>query len=252
MQKNRAVETWRGYGDLAGSDPDAGRGDRRQRSSAPMTGVTIASAVAPTSRNVTSTPRLDEFGFMPHLIARMRPRGRRTISATLAPRRRAKLAAMARALAILLLAPLGAAPAACGKRAAPPETQRAVRIGKLGASVDAPPNWEITAIGKDSYRVGLAPGEQVFVREVAFPPRTVDELYATECARAIEPGTKATTPAGAMIVECRLASTDPDGKEVELVHVASLIRTGDRGIKCHFGIEGNAADAAAVCRSLRP
>src|SRR6266705_559920 len=35
----------------------------------------IASAVAPTSRNVTSTPRLDEFGFIPHLIARIRPRG---------------------------------------------------------------------------------------------------------------------------------------------------------------------------------
>ena len=30
--------------------------------------------VAPTSKNVTSTPKLDEFGFMPHLIARMRPR----------------------------------------------------------------------------------------------------------------------------------------------------------------------------------
>lgn len=37
-------------------------------------GVTIASAVAPTSRNVTSTPRLEELGFMPHLIARIRPR----------------------------------------------------------------------------------------------------------------------------------------------------------------------------------
>ncbi len=45
----------------------------RQRSSAPITGVTIASAVAPTSRNVTSTPRLDEFGFIPHLIARIFP-----------------------------------------------------------------------------------------------------------------------------------------------------------------------------------
>src|SRR6185503_9329613 len=48
---------------------------RRQRSTAPITGVTAASTVAPTSRNVTSTPRLDEFGFIPHLIARMRPRG---------------------------------------------------------------------------------------------------------------------------------------------------------------------------------
>src|SRR5262245_35400878 len=54
----------------------------RHRSSAPITGVTIASAVAPTSRNVTSTPRLDEFGFMPHLIARIRPL-RRNMRATL-------------------------------------------------------------------------------------------------------------------------------------------------------------------------
>jgi len=46
---------------------------RRQRNSAPITGVTSASAVAPASKNVTSTPRLDEFGFMPHLIARIRP-----------------------------------------------------------------------------------------------------------------------------------------------------------------------------------
>ncbi len=42
-------------------------------------GVTIASAVAPTSRNVTSTPKLEELGFMPHLIARMRPRFTRRV-----------------------------------------------------------------------------------------------------------------------------------------------------------------------------
>jgi len=162
---------------------------------------------------------------------------------------------MARALAILLLAPLaplGAASLGCGKRAAPPEAHRAVRVGKLAATVDAPPSWEVTSLGKDSYRVGTGPGEQVFVREVAFPPRTLDELYATECARAIEPGTKATTPPGALIVECRLTSTTPDGNEVELFHVASLIRAGDRGIKCHFGIDGDASAATAVCRSLRP
>jgi hypothetical protein len=158
---------------------------------------------------------------------------------------------MLRALAILWLVPLGAAAIGCGKRAAP-EAHRAVKIGKLGATVDAPPDWEVTALGKASYRVGTGPGEQVFVRDVAFPPKTIDELYATECARAIEPGTKATTPAGAMIVECRLPSTTPDGKAVELVHVASLIHAGDRGIKCHFGIAGEAAAAAAVCRSLRP
>jgi hypothetical protein len=157
---------------------------------------------------------------------------------------------MSPALALFLLVPLGSAVSACGKRAAP-EAHGAVRIGKL-ATVDAPPGWEVTAAGKESYRVGTGPGEQVSVREVAFAPRTIDELYATECARAIEPGTKAMTPAGAMIVECRLASTTPDGKSVELVHVASLIRAGDRGIKCHFGITGDAEAAAAVCRSLRP
>jgi len=59
-------------------------------------------------------------------------------------------------------------------------------------------------------------------------------------------------PTGALVVECRLASTTPDGREVELVHVASLIRVGDRGIKCHFGIDGDASAATAVCRSLRP
>jgi len=157
------------------------------------------------------------------------------------------------ALALLSLVPLGTAAIGCGKRAAP-EAHRAVRVGKLGATVDAPPAWEVAALGKDSYRVGTGPGDQVFVREVAFPPRTIDELYATECARALEPGTKATTPAGAMIVECRLGSTTPDGKAVELVHVASLIRAGERGIKCHFGIAGDAAaaTATAVCRSLRP
>jgi hypothetical protein len=162
-----------------------------------------------------------------------------------------RIGAMARALAILWLVPLGAAAGACGKRAAP-EAHRAVKIGKLGATVDAPPDWEVTALGKGSFRVGTGPGEQVVVREVAFPPRTIEELYATECARAIEPGTKATTAAGAMIVECRLPSTTPDGKAVELVHVASLIRAGERGIKCHFGIDGDAEAATAVCRSLRP
>jgi hypothetical protein len=161
---------------------------------------------------------------------------------------------MARAPAILLFVPLGAAAAAaaaCGKQAAP-EAHRAVRVGELGATVDAPPGWEVTALGKGSYRVGTGRGEQVVVREVAFPPATIDELYATECARGVGPGTRVVTPTGAMIVECRLASTRPDGEEVELVHVASLIRAGGRGIKCHFGIDGDAEIATAVCRSLRP
>jgi hypothetical protein len=158
--------------------------------------------------------------------------------------------------AILLLVPLGASAvaagaSACGKRAAP-EAHRAVRIRELGATVDAPPGWELTALGKGSYRVSAGPSEQVVVREVAFPPATLDELYAAECARAVGPGTKATTPGGAMVVECKLASTRPDGEEVELAHVASLIRAGGRGIKCHFGIDGEAEVAAAVCRSLRP
>lgn len=39
-----------------------------------MSGVTIASTVAPASKKVTSTPRLDELGFSPHLMAKMRPR----------------------------------------------------------------------------------------------------------------------------------------------------------------------------------
>lgn len=158
---------------------------------------------------------------------------------------------MSRALALLSLALLGAAPIACGKRASP-QTRRAVRIASLGVTIDAPPSWEVTALGKESYRVGPGPGEQVFVRAVAFPPRTLDELYATECARAAAPGAKATTPAGAMVVECKVASTTRDGKSIELVLVASLLRAGDRGIKCHFGTSGDAEPAAAVCRSLRP
>ncbi|HWO25889.1 MAG TPA: hypothetical protein VNO30_44445 [Kofleriaceae bacterium] len=159
---------------------------------------------------------------------------------------------MSPALALLVLVPLGAAQLACGKRAGP-VAHRAVRIGGLGAAVDAPPHWEAEAVSKAVYRVGAGPGEQVFVREVAFAPATIDELYATECARAIEPGTKAMTPAGAMLVECRLASATPDGASVELVHVASLLRAGEHGIKCHFGIadDAAAATATAVCRSLR-
>jgi hypothetical protein len=159
---------------------------------------------------------------------------------------------MAPVLAISVLALLGATASACSKRAAP-EARRALTIGPLGVTVDAPPGWEAAAIGAGAYRVGAGPDadDQVFVREVAFPPRTLDELYATECARAIAPGAKAATPAGTMVVECRLASTTPEGKAIELAHVASLIRAGDRGIKCHFGIEGDAEAAAAVCRSLR-
>jgi hypothetical protein len=160
-------------------------------------------------------------------------------------------AAMSPALALLVLVPLGAAQLAGGKRARP-AAHRAVRIGALGVTVDAPPDWEVLAVGKASFRVGAGRGEQVFVREVTFAPATLDELYATECARAIAPGTRATTLAGAMIVECRVASATPDGESVELVHVASLLRAGERGIKCHFGIAGDAAaTATAVCRSLR-
>ncbi len=158
---------------------------------------------------------------------------------------------MSRALALALLSLVPVL--GCGKRASP-EARRAVRIGEL-ATVDAPPGWEVAAAGKQSYRVGAGPGEQVFVREVAFPPATLDELYATECARAAAPGTKATTPAGALIVECTLPSTTRAGKAIELVHVAALLRAGGRAIKCHFGIAGDAAAAAAaaaVCRSLRP
>jgi hypothetical protein len=159
---------------------------------------------------------------------------------------------MAPALAISVLALLGATASACGKRAEP-QARRALTIGPLGVTVDAPPGWGAVAIGAGAYRVGTErdADDQVFVREVAFPPRTLDELYATECARAESPGAKAVTTAGTLIVECRLASTTPEGKTIELAHVASLIRAGDRGIKCHFGIEGEAEAAAAVCRSLR-
>lgn len=151
--------------------------------------------------------------------------------------------------AVGALGTLGAL-AACGKRS-DPDAPVARRLGAL-ATVDAPPAWEVAPIGKGAYRIGDGSREQVFVREIQFPPKTVDELYATECARATEPGAKATTPAGALFVECRLASTAKDGASIDLVHAVSLLRTGDRGIKCHFGIPGDAADATAVCRSLRP
>jgi hypothetical protein len=156
-------------------------------------------------------------------------------------------------IVIAVLVVLGAAitAAACGKRAADPDAPTPRKIGAL-ATVDAPPAWEVASVAKDAYRVGVGPGEQVFVREVAFPPKALDELYATECARALEPGAKSTTPHGALIVECRLASTTKDGASIELLHVASLLRAGDRGIKCHFGLSGDAAAATAVCRSLRP
>ena len=160
---------------------------------------------------------------------------------------------MRRATALVLVLGLLGVLAACGKRA-DPDAPLARRIGTL-ATVDAPPGWEVSTIGKDAYRVGEGPGEQVFVRAIAFPPKTLDELYATECARATEPGAKATTRAGTMIVECRLASTAKDGTSIDLLHVVSLIRVGDRSIKCHFGLPGEAAAAiaaTAVCRSLRP
>ena len=163
---------------------------------------------------------------------------------------------MTRATALgIVIAVLGgaSAAAACSKRAADPDGPTPRKIGAL-ATVDAPPAWEVAAIAKDAYRVGVGPGEQVFVREVAFPPKALGELYATECARAVEPGARSMTPHGALIVECRLAATTKDGASVELLHVASLLRSGDRGIKCHFGLPADTDDAraaAAVCRSLR-
>jgi hypothetical protein len=156
---------------------------------------------------------------------------------------------MARSIAASVLALLGAA-GACNKRATP-EARRAVRIAPLGATIDAPPGWELTEVGNDTYRVGAGGEEGVFVRAVAFPPRTLDELYATECARAAAPGTRATTPAGAMVVACSVPLTTKDGKSIELVHAASLIAAGGRGIKCHFGTSGDPEAALAACRSLR-
>ena len=50
-------------------------GARRQRTSAAITGVASDSIDAPTSKKVTSTPRLDELGLSPHLTASIRPRG---------------------------------------------------------------------------------------------------------------------------------------------------------------------------------
>src|SRR5262249_33376727 len=46
---------------------------RRQRTSAPTTGVRSETNAAPKRRKVTSTPRLDELGVSPHLIARIFP-----------------------------------------------------------------------------------------------------------------------------------------------------------------------------------
>lgn len=147
------------------------------------------------------------------------------------------------------LALLASAGLACKQSA--PETRVAVRLAALGATVDAPASWELAPIGKDGYRIGLGPHEQVFVRDVAFAPRTVDELYAAECARATAPGLRTTTSHGALFVQCTLRSTPPDGPPRELVHVAALLWAGGRGIKCHFGTVDDAAAATAVCLSLR-
>lgn len=155
-----------------------------------------------------------------------------------------------RAMWCAVLALLGALAGLACKRAEP-EAHVAIRLPALGATVDAPASWEVAPIGKDGYRIGLGPREQVFVRDLAFAPKTVDELYAAECARAPAPGTKLVTAHGALFVHCTLRSTPPDGPARELVHVAALLRSGGRGIKCHFGTVDDAEAATAVCLSLR-
>lgn len=166
------------------------------------------------------------------------------------------MSSVSRVLAVALGLGLAAAAGFAGAAGCSKQPERAAprmhELRALGARVEAPESWEVTATERGAYRIGAGTGKQVFVREVAFPPRTIGELYATECARAPEPGTKTTTPAGAMVVECKLISATKDGRSVELTHVASLIRIGERGIKCHFGIAGDAEAATAVCRSLRP
>lgn len=144
--------------------------------------------------------------------------------------------------------------AAC-KSSKPAATSAAAEpkaIGATGASVIAPASWVVNADGQISYRVGTGPGDQVFLNEVMFPAKTVDDLYAAECARASAPGLKLTTPAGALYVQCKVSTTTRDGKAVELTKVASELRVGAKGVKCHFGSDDDPTKLIEVCKSLQP
>jgi hypothetical protein len=151
---------------------------------------------------------------------------------------------------LLLLALLGG----CGKKSGggPDEKPEPKSIGSTGAVIDAPANWEVAEEGKISYRVGAGNGRQVFVTEMAFTPKDLEEFYKDECGKfASGPGIKETTPAGALYVECKTKSQTRDGKPVDLTTIRSIVRVGDHGVRCRVETDGDPTTLSSVCKSLR-
>src|SRR5262245_5032606 len=141
--------------------------------------------------------------------------------------------------------------AACGREAADDGPLEPEPIGATGAVVDAPRAWAVTGGGEVGYRIGKGVGRQVFVDEVTKLQATPAELYAAECAYATAAGIQETLPSGALFVQCSLPGVGKDGGAIAVTHIASLIKIGERGFKCHVGTPHEPRELLAVCRSLR-
>ena len=158
-----------------------------------------------------------------------------------------KLATLAAAVVVLTAGCKKSAPADGPDQ--PPEPKP---IGDTGGYVDAPANWRVTEDGKISYRVGLGQGRQVFITEMAWVVKSPEDYYLAECSRyAVAPGIKQTTPAGAYYIQCKTRGTDRAGKAIDLTTVRSIVKVGDKALRCRFETPDDPAKLIEVCKSLR-
>ena len=143
--------------------------------------------------------------------------------------------------------------AACAKQPVegPDRAPEVMKLGGTGVAIDAPGNWELSERG-DTFRLDGGKDRKVWFTPMPVLAKTADDYYREECGKVARgPGVHEVTANGAFYAQCTAASESRDGKPVAVTYVRSIVRVGDKGMRCRFEAIGDATAQIAVCRSLR-
>jgi len=138
-----------------------------------------------------------------------------------------------------------------GEVTGPDRAPVAMQLGDTGFGIDAPGNWRLSDRG-DTFRLDGGTDRKVWFTPMPLLAKTADDYYKEECGKVARgPGVHEVTPHGAFYAQCPVASETRDGKAVEATYVRSIVKVGDKAMRCRFEAIGDAAAQIAVCRSLR-
>jgi hypothetical protein len=142
---------------------------------------------------------------------------------------------------------------ACGPKevTGPDRAPERMRLGDTDFAIDAPGNWQLSERG-DTFRLDGGVDRKVWFTPMPLLAKTADDYYKEECGKVARgPGVHEVTPHGAFYAQCPVATESRDGKVAEATYVRSIVKVGDKAMRCRFEAIGDAAAQIAVCRSLR-